>query len=183
MTQDKTNQSKGNAQGGQAANQGKQGDPSDWNTQKTGQAGGQKGSQPTGQQGRQKGGFQMGGKNPPTGGPDQYKPDQPMEGDKTQSQSGGNVGKGQGSFGGQQRQQGSQGDSASNPYPPTNPDRPVMAGGEGKAIGGQGNASGGSFKGGQQGGNLGSQGNIGGQGNVGAQGKLGQAGGLEEEEE
>lgn len=131
-------------QGGQAANQGKQGDPSDWNAQKTGQSGqfksGDQQKDAKGDQG------QMGGKNPPSGGPDLYKPNQPMEGDRKDSNQG----------------------ASRDPYPPTNPDRPVMAGGGDKA-GQQSDAS----RSGD--GNL--SGNIGG-----AQGDLGTPGGLEEEE-
>lgn len=124
-------------------------------------------------------GAQAGGKNPPTGGPDLYKPTQPMEGEK---KSGGQNQGGQG----QNFQKGGQ---ARDPYPPTNPERPVMGGSQGGNVqgqkGGQNVGQGGQFKGG-------STGNVGGStpgtipaagGIAGTAGKPGATPGLEEEEE
>ena len=94
------------------------------------------------------GGSQMGGKNPPAGGPETFESDQVNQGkgqDRT-TQGGSQTGRG-------------------DPYPPVNPDRPMMAGGQGgKSVeGGQYGAQGGNFgaKGGIEESNLGGTGKAG----------------------
>ena len=133
-------------------------------------------------------GAQAGGKNPPTGGPDLYKPNQPMEGEKKSGSQ-----QNQGGQGGQNFQKGGQ---ARDPYPPTNPERPVMGGSQGGNVqgqkggqnvgqGGQNVGQGSQFKGGSTGGNVGGStpGTIPAAGGIaGTSGKPGATGGLEEEE-
>ena len=117
-------------------------------------------------------GSQAGGKNPPTGGPDLYKPTQPMEGEK---KTGSQDPSGQGGQNLGQKVQGGQ--TARDPYPPTNPERPVMGGSPGGNVQGQ--------KGGPTGGNVAGStpGTIPAGGIAGTPGKPGVAPGLEEEEE
>jgi hypothetical protein len=138
--QDKTNTNQGNTQSkqsdsGNVGSKGTQGNPADWNTQKTGQT--QSGNQAGGQGGKS-GGSHMGGKNPPTGGPDQYKPNEPMEGERKGADEGG------------------------NPYPPASPERPLMAESDQKA-GSQSGAESAGDQTGQFGGQFGDKATVGGE--------------------
>ncbi|MHB1261591.1 MAG: hypothetical protein ACYC2H_07725 [Thermoplasmatota archaeon] len=101
-------------------------------------------------------GSQMGGKTSPAGGPETFESDQvnqgKMKGQDRTSQGGSQAGRG-------------------DPYPPVNPDRPMMAGGQqGGKTGSHGGGQSGSQQGGQgsefakgdiAGSNLGGTGNVG----------------------
>lgn len=158
--------------------QSNQGNPGNVGKGATGQTGQDIHKQKSGQGG----GSQMGGKTSPVGGPETF------ESDQTNQAKGGQPGSTRTTPGGSQ--------SVRDPYPPVNPDRPMMAGGQqgGSLSGGQnlqgskGQGTSGGSPGGQtygktsgQGGNLGASpgGAIGSQ--AGAKG-VGGTTGLEEEE-
>lgn len=122
-----TNQKKNDNTTGTTGTQSNQGNVGS----KTGQ--GKDFNQQKGQQGSQ--GSQMGGKNPPAGGPETFESDQV------------NQGKGQ-----ERTTQGGSQSGRGDPYPPVNPDRPMMAGGQ---QGGQGNLQGGGYGGNVAGGDIG----------------------------
>lgn len=146
-------------------------------------------------QGSNIGGSQMGGKSSPAGGPETFESDQVNQGKSNQGsqggqgkaqggQQGGNFGKGQ-----ERTTQGGQQSGRSDPYPPVNPDRPVMAGGQSGQGQQKGQSYGGSQAGqgsqlGQGGGKAAGSAGFGAQGNIanptGAKGATGTE--LEEEE-